>query len=143
MRNAAPQHRRPHWPLIVAITVPPIAFAVILAVMVSSPAPTSEDMWVGGTAYGPTSTAPTADVQVIHNALHDIGAQCLEATPNLGIIESDVDLIIAFSARYPVGRFPIDDETATASSLLLVTRDAVKDCAPAEVERLDAARRGL
>ncbi len=60
--------------------------------------------------------------------------------PDLGVIASDVDIIIAFSARYPVGRFPIDDETATASSLLLVTLEAGKDCAPAEADWLAAAR---
>lgn len=76
----------------------------------------------------------------MHNARHDIGAQCLTSNPDLGVIASDVDLIIAFSRRYPVGRFPIDDEPATASSLLLVTREAVTDCAPTEVERLDEQR---
>jgi hypothetical protein len=95
-------------------------------------------MWVGASEYGPTSTAPPADVQVIHSALHDIGAQCLERNPDRRIIAVDVDLIIAFSNRYPVGRFPIDDETATASSLLIVTREAIKNCAPENTARIDA-----
>lgn len=135
----------PRWPLIVAILAPPIIIgAILLSTLFSSglpsSAPTPEDMWVGASSYGPTSTAPPADVQVIHTALHDIGAQCLKANPDLDIIDSDVDLIIAFAIRFPVGRFPIDDETATASSLLLVTREAVKSCAPAEVGKLDGAR---
>lgn len=128
------------WPLIAAIAVPPMAFAVILALMLDDPPPTAQNLWVGATTFGPTSTASSTDVEVVHNALHDIGAHCLKSDPDLGVIASDVDLIIAFSRRYPVGRFPIDDETATASSLLLVTREAVTDCAPAEAERLDELR---
>lgn len=139
--NSTPSHpKRPRWPLMAAILAPPIVFGAILLPTLLTSSPSPQDMWVGATGYGPTSTAPAADVQVIHNALHDIGAQCLEGNPDLGIIASDVDLIIAFSQRYPVGRFPIDDETATAPSLLLVTREAVKECAPAQVARLDAAR---
>ncbi len=97
-------------------------------------------MWVGATSYGPASTALPSSVEAVHKALHDIGEQCLETTPDLGKIGSDVDLIITFSLRYPTGRFLIDDETANASSLLLVTREAVKPCAPAELDRLDAVR---
>lgn len=131
------------WPLIAAITIPPIIIGALLASAVlpgNRPAEPG-DLWVGATEYGPTSTAPPADVQAVHDALHDIGTQCLTTNPNLEAIATDVDRIIAFAQRYPVGRFPIDDETATASSLLLVTREAVKDCSPAEVDRLDAARR--
>ena len=131
------------WLLIVAVLAPPVIVGTILIPALFETGPVAEDMWVGANNYGPTSTAPAADIQIIHDALHDIGAQCLEATPDLDIIAADVGLIIAFSARYPVGRFPIDDETATASSLLLVTREAVKDCAPAEVDRIDAARLAL
>ena len=97
-----------------------------------------QDMWVGATPFGPSSTAPPADVQVVHDALHDIGAECLKSSPDFAMITMNVDSIIAFTERYPVGRFPIDDETATAVSLLVVAREATKDCAPTEATRLAA-----
>ncbi|WP_458040896.1 MULTISPECIES: hypothetical protein [Bacteria] len=135
--------KRSRWPLITAILAPPIVAGAILVPTLINSGPAPQDMWVGATSYGPSSTAPAADIQVVHNALHNIGAQCLETDPDMGIIAADVDEIIAFSARYPTGRFPIDDETATASSLLLVTERAVKNCAPQEIEALDAARSAL
>lgn len=141
MRPTAPLPRRPRWPVILAIVAPPVALAAVLMPALSSPGPAAQDLWVGASPFGPTSTAPAGEVMVVHEALHDIGAQCLATDPDLGVIAADVDRIIEFSQRYPVGRFPIDDETATASSLLLVAREAVKTCALAEVDRLDAARR--
>ena len=93
--------KQSRWLLIVAIVAPPVIVGTILIPALFEPGPVAEDMWVGANTYGPTSTASAADVQVIHDALHDIGAQCLEATPDLGIMAADVGLIIAFSARYP------------------------------------------
>ncbi|GHF12657.1 hypothetical protein GCM10011600_11800 [Pseudolysinimonas yzui] len=140
MKPIAPHSRRPRWPLILAIIVPPSVLVAVLIPSLSNPGPTTQDMWVGATPFGPTSEASAGEVEIIHEALHDIGAQCAETDPDLRAIAAHVDRIIEFSQRYPVGRFPIDDETATASSLLLVTREAVKTCAPAEVARIDAAR---
>ncbi|MFM9877671.1 MAG: hypothetical protein ACKVOG_07460 [Rhodoglobus sp.] len=138
MNPPSAQAKRPRWPLAAAILAPPIVVGLIVVFNLVTSGPAPQDMWVGASDYGPTSTASTADVQVIHSALHNIGAQCLETNPNLSTISADVDLILAFAHRYPVGRFPIDDETATASSLLLITREAVKNCAPAELARLEA-----
>lgn len=140
MSSRASPPKRPRWPLIVALTVPPVLLGALLTTALAGPSSSEGDLWVGATDYGPTSEAPATAVQVIHDALHDIGAQCLKTRPDLRAIASDVDLIIAFSQRYPVGRFPIDDETATASSLLLVTSESVKDCSPTELRRLQAAR---
>ena len=128
--------KRPRWPLIAAIAVPPVLIGALLIAALTGTSSRESDLWFGATDYGPTSTAPATAVQVIHEALHDIGAQCLKTPPDPRAIASDVDLIIAFSEQYPVGRFPIDDETATASSLLLITREAVKDCSPTELKRL-------
>lgn len=128
MNSTEEPRRRPRWPLITAFTVPPVIFAVVLTAAFGGANTNGSDLWVGATEFGPTSKAPEGAVQVIHVALHDIGAQCLKPRPALREIASDVDLIIAFSQQYPAGRFPIDDETATASSLLLVTIEAVKAC---------------
>ncbi|MFF4728744.1 hypothetical protein ACFY3M_25990 [Streptomyces mirabilis] len=43
------------------------------------------------------------------------------------------------SRRYPDARFPIDDETGTTLSLLLVTRQSMRDCAPALAVHVDRA----
>lgn len=133
---------RSRWPLILALTVPPmvISGALLAPALLTDNRPETEpeDLWVGAIEYGPTSTAPLAEVEAVHDALHEIGELCAASDPDLAAIALDIDRIISFSQRYPVGRFPIDDETATASSLLLVTRYAVKDCAPDEVDRLDA-----
>lgn len=139
MRRVVSPHRRPRWPVVLAILVPPLAVAAVWAAN-SSPEPEGQDLWVGASPFGPASMAPAGEIEVVHLALHDIGARCLTDDPDLGAIAADVDRIIDFSRQYPVGRFPIDDETATASSFLLITREAVKTCAPAEVDRIDVAR---
>ena len=133
--------KAPLWPLILALAVPPVVFGILLSVVTSGSEP--EDLWVGATEYGPTSTAPAAEVQAVHNALHDIGEECLTPAPDMSTISADVGLITAFARQYPVGRFPIDDETATAFSLLIVTREAVKECAPESLDAIDAQLRDI
>lgn len=141
MNSTEEPAKRPRWPVIAAITGPPVIFAALLTTALAGVGSNESDLWVGATDFGPTSEAPAGAVDVIHDALHLIGAQCLKSHPDLRAIASDVDLIVAFSQKYPVGRFPIDDETATASSLLLVTSEAVKGCAPAELDRLQDSLR--
>jgi hypothetical protein len=133
--------RGPLWPLILALAVPPVVLGILLSVITSGNDP--EDLWVGATGFGPTSTAPAEDIQAVHNALHDIGEQCLTPTPDMSTIAADVGLITAFAQQYPVGRFPIDDETATASSFLIVTRGAVAECAPENLDAIDAQLRNI
>lgn len=133
---------RPVWPVIAAIAVPPIAVAAVIFVALATANDTAdrgEDLWVGVGNPGPTSSAPSAEVEAIHADLHDIGERCRGFSPDAIAIRSDIDRILAFAARYPIGRFPIDDETATASSLLVVTREAVRKCAPGEVARIEVA----
>ena len=127
--------------MVLAIVAPPLAVAAVLVAAISNPEPAAQDLWVGASPFGPTSAATAGEIEVAHVALHEIGAQCLADDPDLGVIAEDVDRIIEFSQRFPIGRFPIDDETATASSLLLIAREAVKSCAPAEADRIDVARR--
>ena len=135
------RRENPRWPLIVALLAPPAIIGAVLVSTFSSGEVMREDMWVGATTFGPTSTAPPDAVQAVHDALHDIGTKCRAARPDFAAITADVDSIVAFAERYPIGRFPIDDETATAASLLLVTKEATNDCAPADAARIEAAIR--
>lgn len=132
--------------LILALVGPPIAIGALLWFVLLSTSPSNtgpEDMWVGADEYGPASAAAPSDIRIVHEALHEIGTHCRASSPDLSVIAADVDLIIAFSQRYPLGRFPIDDESATASSLLVVTREAIKDCASANLGRIDTQLRNL
>jgi hypothetical protein len=86
----------------------------------------------------PTVSATAAEIQAAHDALHHIGEECAAPGDTSPDVATDVATITAFAARYPVGRFPIDDETGTAVSLLLVTRQALEGCAPEEAARVAA-----
>ncbi len=139
MTKSTAATKRPSWPLVLAIVGPPVViFAVALPMLLVGAKTERGNLWIGATPYGPTSTAPATDVRVVLDALHDIGAQCRKPTPDPTVIDSDVTTITGFAKRYPVGRFPIDDETATASSLLIVTREAVKNCSPDQMAVINA-----
>lgn len=144
-----PSARQPShgsWPIAVAFLVPPIVLAVALLIVAAeqdSPGPSTEDLWIGERAYGPVSSAPASQVERAHEALHAIGDQCRGSAPDQAAVTTDVATIIDFAQRFPDGRFPIDDETATSASLLRVTRNAIDDCAPSAVTELDRALRQL
>lgn len=96
------------------------------------------------------STPPAAEVRRVHRALHDFNTWC---TPGADArarrqLQRDAELIVAFTRRHPTARFPIDDETGNPLSLLLVTRNELRECAPAAAAVADRAlppniRRGL
>ncbi|MFK4729511.1 hypothetical protein ROT00_07480 [Agromyces mediolanus] len=90
------------------------------------------------TTSEPSSSAPPAAVDAAHAALHLLGEECAPDAEPPADVAVAVDTIASFAGRYPKGRFPIDDETGTSVSLLLVARNALIDCAPAEAARLDA-----
>lgn len=96
------------------------------------------------------STPPAAEVRRVHRALHDFTTWC---TPEADararqLLQRDAELIVAFTRRHPTSRFRIDDETGNPLSLLLVTRNELRECAPAAAAVADRAlppaiRRGL
>ncbi|MET4705920.1 hypothetical protein ABIB54_003426 [Frigoribacterium sp. UYMn621] len=93
------------WLLIAAIAVPPVILAsLLLPSMLAGTGSAPNNLWVGASAYGPTSKAPRSAIEIAHKALHDIGTQCRRSVPEAGVITFDVTLIIAFSTKYPVGR---------------------------------------
>ena len=129
------------WPVIVGFAVPPavlVGALLVIGVGLREPDTSSSDLWVGVGTFGSARNAPAQEIDVAHSALHAIGDQCRESDPDRAVIATSVEAIIDFARRYPEGRFAIDDETATATTLLVVTRDAVIDCAPWEVPAIDA-----
>ena len=121
-----------------------LAVTVILAaVLLRSVAAPSSPVAVVPSAQPPepSSSAPPAAVQQIHDALHGLGDQCepVRSDRSKPSINRDVTTILAFAQRYPEGRFPIDDETGSVLSLLLVARDALRSCEPAEAARVNKA----
>ncbi|MFF6829845.1 hypothetical protein [Streptomyces longwoodensis] len=86
-------------------------------------------------------TPPGTQVRPVHEALHGIDAICRTKSGRVkqASLARAADTVIDFSRRYPNARFPIDDETGTTLSLLLVTRQGLRDCAPALAARVDRA----
>ena len=111
-----------------ALVVLGVVLVVVLVVVVSRESPTVVE---GGPSPTSTQSAKTmlsrAQAKPVHEALHDIAALCrpgamAEARQR---VAQDVRVILSFARRYPEAAFPIDDETGTALSLLLVTRQSL------------------
>lgn len=136
-----PARRRPG--LLLSAVAATVAVALAAAAVVALRDGSGRDSGTS-TAAGPTPTAsfvtpPTAQVRPVHQALHDIDATC-RAKAGDGertSLTHNVDTIIDFSRRYPEARFPIDDEAGSTLSLLLVTRQSMRDCAPALAIRVN------
>lgn len=85
------------------------------------------------------AAVPSAEVDAAHQALHDLGDACAEEpSPSLPDVSQATDALLRFATRHPDGRFPIDDETGTTLSLLLVVRDELSTCAPELRPRVEA-----
>jgi hypothetical protein len=96
-----------------------------------------------GTAAAAPSPIPTADLDRVHAALHDIGERCYPQPStdpaSREALDADAAVITSFAARYPDIRFNIDDESGTALSLLLAARDDLTGCRPGAAAVIDAA----
>jgi len=135
--------RRPD--LLLSAVAATVALALVVAAVVAL---RDRSGGGGGAAIGavasraaPAVTPPAAQVRPVHEALHDIDATC-RAKGQSGeqtSLARDADTVIAFSQRYPDARFPIDDETGTTLSLLLVTRQGLRGCAPVLAARVNQA----
>lgn len=148
MRNGTPpwQRRVALWRALVPLAVSALAFG--MGVLVLATFLRSVDQPRGAPSATasrpdpePVSNAPAVEITRVHNALHRIGAQCREA-PVAGRqarIDRAVEEVLSFVRRYPEGRFPIDDETGTPLSLLLVVRDELRGCAPDSAARVNRA----
>lgn len=94
-------------------------------------------------ASPPQATAPTVEVQRVHDALHDIAARCppggRSLAPAQKELEYDLDLVLAFAKQYANIQVTLDDESGSSLSLLIATRADLRGCAPAQAARLNAA----
>lgn len=134
-----PRRSRGLLPPTIAATA---ALAFVIAAMMAlrnGPAGSAATAAPSATAIG--VTPPAAQVRPVHEALHDIDATCTtkSARGKQTSLARDADTVIDFSRSYPNARFLIDDETGTTLSLLLVTRQGLRDCAPVVAARVDQA----
>jgi hypothetical protein len=118
MSSPAGLPKGPQWPLILALADPPILFSALQTVTLAGPRSTETDR-----EFAPTTTDPAARRQRVQSKSSATNGttsarNCLEAHPNARAIASDVNRIIAFSQRNPLGPCPIDVESPTASSFL-------------------------
>ena len=123
--------------LLATIGIPLVIGAFMSAL---APAPPGDD--ASGTADA-APTIPTADLDRVHAALHDIGERCFPQPStdpaSREALDADASVITSFAARYPDIRFSIDDESGTALSLLLAARDDLAGCRPGAAAVIDAA----
>lgn len=133
-------------PFAVAIVAAAAAFGLVAAALAAGVGGSNRDAppaIVGGTPSGTRSysTPPPRDVQQVHDALHDFDRWCTPQADDRARrhLARGVELIVSFARRHPDSRFPIDDETGTTLSLLLVTRNELRDCAPSAALVADRA----
>lgn len=133
-------------PFAVAIVAGAVAFGLVaaaLAVRVGGSNRDAPPAIVAGTPSGTRSysTPPPPDVQQVHDVLHDFDRWCTPQADDRARrhLARGVELIVNFARRHPDARFPIDDETGTTLSLLLVARNELRDCAPAAALAADRA----
>ncbi|WP_280909020.1 hypothetical protein [Streptomyces sp. SAI-090] len=140
---AHPARRRPGLrPTVAAAVVVALTAAVVLALRDGSGGGGRSAATTEPSPSASAVTPPAAQVRPVHEALHDIDAVCRAEGGGGGeqaSLTRDVDTIIDFSRRYPDARFPIDDETGSTLSLLLVTRQSMRECAPDLGARVDRA----
>ena len=125
-----------------------IAFALTLwglNLLVPTPGPedSSPRRQAAPTASETAVAAPTADVQRVHEAMHDIAARCQPGVPAgpdaRSELDRDVDVILTFARKFPNARLTVDDESGHTVSLLLGVRDDLRRCASDVAARLDPA----
>ncbi|MEU1273230.1 hypothetical protein [Streptomyces sp. NPDC005799] len=118
----------------VVITVAAVATIGFAAVATLAAFDASDTSRPATTTPSASPVRPPADqIQPVHNALHDIDARCGRKAATISDqaqLQRDADGVVAFARRYPDARFPIDDESGTTLSLLLVTRQGLLTCAP-------------
>lgn len=143
--DTAPAGPRRRTLVILGVVATILSLVAVIGLAAGRQGPTSpadvSATGLGAPADTTYPTAPTADVQRIHTALHDMGARCTPAADPAAQaqIGHDVDELITFAARYPDARFTVDGEDGQALNLLLIARDEMGTCAPAAAARANHA----
>lgn len=117
-----------------------VVTVVAVLVVRSLPAPQPPKVPSTTRSLEVSGDAPAAaEVQLVHDALHDIAARCPpEVSPDdPASVRRDAATILSFARRHPRAAFPIDDEMGTTVSLLLVTRQPLTTCAPRVAEMVN------
>lgn len=118
------------------------ALLVVGVVLVAILSPRTGEDPAPTAASGPTAAPvllPAAEVQDVHDALHDIDSRCQPGRVGGNEVDRDADVILGFAQRYPDAIFPVDDETGRTLSLLLTARQGLQICADATADRIDRA----
>lgn len=128
--------------IIVLCLLPLIAAAVLVAgVLLAAPRPASTGQASGIDEPASGTPVPSTEVDRVHDALHEIAAQCRDGIDEAirQRLDQDVEMMVGFSRRYPEARFPIDDEIGRPVGLLLVARNALERCAAEAAAKADSA----
>lgn len=127
---------------IIVLCLPALILGALLASMLlAGPRPASTGPNPGITEPATGSPVPSAEVDRVHGALHELASQCQAGIDEVTRqrLDQDVEMMVEFSRRYPDSRFPIDDETGGPVGLLLVARNALERCAPESAAKADSA----
>lgn len=84
---------------------------------------------------------PEATQATVHRALHRLDGLCRRPGRSTAALRSVTTTALELDRRYPAARgysLQVDDEQATSLSVLLVVRQALRTCAPAQAARIDA-----
>ncbi|MEO5315391.1 hypothetical protein PV772_14930 [Pseudarthrobacter sp. CC12] len=127
---------------IIVLCLPALILGALLTgMLLAGPRPASTGPNPGITEPATGSPVPSAEVDRVHDALHELASQCqagIDETTRQKL-DQDVEMMVEFSRRYPDARFPIDDETGGPVGLLLVARNALERCAPESAAKADSA----
>lgn len=137
--NPSP-HQRLLSPRAAALTVLVLLAVALGVTRLLLGAPGEKAVRTSATRTAPPSTLAPAQVTELHKALHDLDTACSKGRTDTTqqAVARDTQVIVEFAKRYPNAVFPIDDETGRTLSLLIVTRQTLRRCAPQLVAPVDA-----
>lgn len=132
------------WVLRLSGLLTAVGLGVVGLVVTDPPAPRNPAIITNGSATpaapGLQTAAPQDAARRVHDSVHALGRICKPGATNLTPrVRPHVETVLNFARRYPDASFPIHDETGTAVSLLLVTREGLRTCAPPLVDSVNQA----
>lgn len=82
---------------------------------------------------------PAAEQRFVHRAFHDLPRVCADRKGRAAALERVTTRFVGLFERYPAEGFElvIDQEGGTMLSAILVLRNELRSCAPAQARRID------